>query len=219
MLAAICLIVFAYLLGSIPSGYWITKLVAGVDIRTVGSGSTGTTNVLRTAGKLPALIVLIADIGKGYLPVFAAIYLELQNAGIPFATMHVLPPLCAIATIVGHSKSIFLNFKGGKSAATGLGTLLAMAPIPALCILAIWITVLAVSKIVSLASITAGIATPIIMIVMGAPTSYTIYGALAGIFVIVRHKDNIGRLLKGIEPKIGQKLEQKTRDTKSGANI
>lgn len=216
MLALLLLTVSAYLLGSIPTGYWAGKVFAGVDVRTSGSCSTGATNVLRTAGKFPALVTLFVDIGKGYLPVWLAIYLEQAYPNLlPADNFLLIPPAMALLSVIGHSKSIFLGFAGGKSAATGLGTLLALQWQAGLSLFAIWLLVLAVSRIVSLASIITGGLTPILMYLFGAPASYAAYGLAAGVYVIVRHKSNIRRLLAGQEPRIGQKVGEKVDIGKS----
>lgn len=127
LLWAAALIVLAYVAGSLPTGYWM-GLTKGIDIRTVGSGSTGATNVLRSVGKKEALVVFVVDIAKGYLPVWWAMTLEpslWSSLGLPPYT---IPVAVAVMAVVGHSRSIFLNFTGGKSAATGLGTCLALNP-------------------------------------------------------------------------------------------
>jgi glycerol-3-phosphate acyltransferase PlsY len=216
MLALILLTLSAYLLGSIPTGYWAGKLFARVDVRTSGSCSTGATNVLRTAGKVPALITLIVDIGKGYLPVWLAIYLEQAYPNLlPVDNFLLIPPAMALLSVIGHSKSIFLGFAGGKSAATGLGTLLALQWQAGLALFALWLLVLAISRIVSLASIITGGLTPVLMYLFGAPASYAAYGLAAGVYVIVRHKSNIVRLLAGQEPRVGQKVGEKVDIGKS----
>lgn len=216
MLTLLLLSLAAYVLGSIPTGYWAGKVFAGVDVRTSGSCSTGATNVLRTAGKIPALITLAVDIGKGYLPVWLAIYLEQAYPNLlPGDNLQLIPPVMALLSLIGHSKSIFLGFAGGKSAATGLGTLLALQWQAGLSLFTIWLVVLAASRIVSLASIITGGMTPVLMYLFGAPISYVGYGLLAGVYVIVRHKANIARLLAGKEPRIGEKVGEKVDIGKS----
>src|SRR5215813_1781309 len=119
MAYALGLIILGYLMGSLPTGYWLVKALKGIDVRTVGSGSTGATNVLRAAGKGAAAFVLLVDAAKGYLPVWLSIYLESQGllSGTPLPDLHLIPPAVALAALVGHSKSLFLKFQGGKSAA------------------------------------------------------------------------------------------------------
>ena len=202
------LFVIAYLLGSTPTGYIAGKYLQDIDIREHGSGSTGATNVLRTLGKVPAIAVLLIDMLKG------ALSLVLVNLAFARFSSEVLPPswhswsiaLAATGAIIGHSKSVWLNFSGGKSVATTLGVLLVMNPVLALGTLGSFLIVLAISRIVSLSSISGAIAVNIIAIALKLPLAYCVFTGLAGIYVIVRHKANIQRLLAGIEPKIGQTI-------------
>ncbi|HEY9765138.1 MAG TPA: glycerol-3-phosphate 1-O-acyltransferase PlsY, partial [Chroococcales cyanobacterium] len=133
----------AYFLGAIPFGFLICKYFYHVDIREVGSGNIGATNVVRSVGKIPGALVLALDVAKGFLPVFLAVPL-----GARFAIA------CAAAAILGHSRSIFLKFKGGKSVATGLGTLLGLAPLVGGVLFLLWLLVLLIGRFVSLASVT-----------------------------------------------------------------
>lgn len=200
------IILLSYLLGSIPTGYWVVKSLKGVDIRQIGSGSTGATNVLRAAGKGAALFVLIADILKGFAPVYGAAMLEgtVWNT-LPFYYPHLIPVLVAIIAIIGHSKSIFLNFTGGKSAATTLGTLYGLNPLAATLTFGLWILIVFATKIVSLASITAALACPVLMYLCGAPPAVLAFSIVAAVYVVLRHKSNIKRILAGTEAKLGDK--------------
>ncbi|MBZ0188286.1 MAG: glycerol-3-phosphate 1-O-acyltransferase PlsY [Candidatus Obscuribacterales bacterium] len=210
------IIILGYVLGSIPTGYWMGKIAKGIDIRQIGSGSTGATNVLRAVGKKEALIVLMADISKGYLPVLLAMYLEQSDILVwNFAYPHMVAVLTAISALVGHSKSMFLGFTGGKSAATGLGTLLAFDPLGGTITLATWLLVLYLWKIVSLASIVAAFACPIAMYWVKAPNAIIGYGLIAFAYVTLRHKSNIGRLLIGTEPNLAA---SKKTDSKENSN-
>jgi acyl-phosphate glycerol 3-phosphate acyltransferase len=200
------LILLAYLLGSIPTGYWI-GLTKGVDVRTVGSGSTGATNVLRSVGKVEAFIVFVVDIAKGYLPVVAAMSLEESQWATLGLPPYSIPFLVALMPVIGHSRSIFLGFKGGKSAATGLGTFLGLNPAAAGIIFATWLIVLAASKIVSLASITAAGVAPFVFYVFGSPPAVIAFSAIGSLYVIIRHRSNVKRLMNGTEPRIGKKVE------------
>jgi glycerol-3-phosphate acyltransferase PlsY len=200
------LLLLAYLAGSLPIGYWM-GLTKGIDLRAVGSGSTGATNVLRSVGKKEALVVFIVDIAKGYLPVWWAMTLEpllWSSLGLPPYT---IPVAVALMPVLGHSRSIFLGFKGGKSAATGFGTFLALNPLAAGIAFAIWLGVLAVWKIVSLASIAAAAALPFIAYFCGSPSTIVGFAVVGALYVIARHRANLTRLMNGTEPRIGKKLE------------
>ncbi len=187
----------SYLIGSIPTGYIVVKLFTGQDIRTLGSGSTGATNVKRIMGKKWFFTVMVLDALKGAIPVILTAY---------FATalfhLGVLPVVAAICVIVGHSKSIFLNFTGGKSVASGVGTLIALNWQAGLIIAAIWGIVTWISKYVSLGSIVALALSPVIMWFLNAPIAYIIYALLAAIYVIYLHRENIKRLRDGNENKV-----------------
>ncbi|MEY3828041.1 MAG: hypothetical protein RLZZ148_2868 [Cyanobacteriota bacterium] len=192
---AVFLILLAYLLGSIPTGYLVGKYLQGIDIREHGSGSTGATNVLRTLVKGMLGIALVK-----------ALYLNSANP-LPADWQTWLILATGLAAVIGHSKSIFLNFDGGKSVATSLGVLLMMSPWVALATLGSFLLVLAISRIVSLSSITGAIAVIILMLVLRQPLPYILFASVAGLYVIIRHRGNIERLLSGTEPRLGQKLE------------
>ena len=187
----------AYIIGSIPTGYIIVKLFTGQDIRTIGSGSTGATNVKRVMGKKWFFAVMILDAIKGALPVVLAYFLTASLKGIGL-----LPVIAAVFVIIGHSKSVFLKFTGGKSVASGVGTLLALNWQVGLIIAAIWAIITWVSRYVSLGSIIALAAAPIVMWFLNAPISYIIYAAVAAIYVIYLHRENIKRLIAGNENKV-----------------
>lgn len=185
----------AYLIGSIPTGYLIVKSKTGQDIREVGSGSTGATNVKRVLGKNWFFIVMLLDALKGAFPVVLASMFLHSNSGI-------YPVIAAIAVIIGHSKPIFLNFKGGKSVASGVGTILALNWQVGLIIAAIWGVVTYLSKYVSLGSIIALGVSPFIMWYLHNPIAYVGYCALGAVYIIYLHRSNIGRLIKGEENKV-----------------
>lgn len=192
-------IIFAYLIGSIPTGYIIVKLFTGKDIRTIGSGSTGATNVKRVMGKNWFFVVMILDALKGALPVILASLFTttLKDIGL-------LPVLAAIFVILGHSKSIFLKFSGGKSVASGVGTLLALNWQAGLLVAGVWGLVTWISKYVSLGSIVALALAPVLMWILNAPIAYIIYSLIAAIYVIYLHRENIKRLKDGNENKVRQ---------------
>ena len=201
---SLLLIIAAYLLGSIPTGYAVGRYLKGIDIREHGSGSTGATNVLRTVGKLPAAAVLAIDMLKGSAALALVNLVYTYTDMLPTGWRSWLIVAVALSAIIGHSKSIWLGFTGGKSVATTLGILLIMNPIVALGTLATFGIVLAISRIVSLSSICGAIAVNVLMLVFDLPIAYSVFAAIAGLYVIIRHKSNIERLMAGNEPKIGQ---------------
>ena len=214
----ILILLLAYFCGAVPAGYWLVKALMQVDLTKVGSGGTGATNVLRTAGKGAAAIVFVVDVAKGYVPVLVAI-LALRNGwvtGIAKSPLGPwLPSAAAILAVVGHSKSIFLNWKGGKSAATGFGAMLAMNLPAALCAFAVFVTIVWLTRYVSLASIIAVSCSPILMYLFDpAAIPYIALCLCGAVYVVARHRANIRRLMEGTEAKIGQKVELKA-ETKS----
>lgn len=216
-------LVAAYLLGSTPTGYTLVKLLKGIDITEVGSGSTGATNVLRTLGKGPGAFVLFVDCMKGVLSIFLAYWLFTFSSGnnlIPGTVnpefwQPIMVTLAGLAAILGHSKSIFLGFRGGKSVATSLGILLAMNWQVGLATFGVFAVVVAISRIVSLSSICGAIAVSIFMILFDQPLPYILFGVAGGLYVIIRHRNNIERLLAGTEPKLGQKSSVETEQAVS----
>lgn len=189
--------VTAYLIGSIPTGYIIVKAFTGQDIRTIGSGSTGATNVKRVMGKKWFFITLLLDAFKGALPVILA-----KIFATTFTGIGLLPVVAAIAVILGHSKSIFLKFTGGKSVASGVGTILALNWQVGLMIALIWSVITYASKYVSLGSIIALAVSPLLMWWRKAPVAYIVYCALGALYIIWLHRTNIQRLIKGEENKV-----------------
>jgi acyl phosphate:glycerol-3-phosphate acyltransferase len=196
----------AYLLGSIPTGFLVAR-ARGVDIRAVGSGNIGATNVFRILGKAAGVFVLLADAAKGWVSVFVVARFVSEwfypEAG---PTAHEGFLLCAgVAAILGHNYTCWLRFKGGKGIATSAGVLVALVPVPLLIVLGVWIVVFAFSRYVSLASIGAAVVLPIAAWVFGeSRTLIVVTGALAAL-AIYKHKANIQRLLNGTENRIGAK--------------
>lgn len=191
--------VMAYLIGSIPTGYIIVKSFTGQDIRQIGSGSTGATNVKRVMGKKWFFIVMLLDALKGAVPVIAAnCFLHVPSAKLAGITAVV----AAIFVLIGHSKSIFLGFTGGKSVASGVGTILALCPLAGLSIAVIWGIITYVSRYVSLGSIIALALSPVLMFLFKQPLSYIIYCIIGAVYVIYLHRENIKRLLAGNENKV-----------------
>ena len=186
----------SYLIGSIPTGYLWTK-ARGIDIRKVGSGNIGATNVMRALGKPIGITVLLIDAAKGYVPVMVA--------PVFFPQVHTvsLQILCCVAVVAGHNWTCWLKFKGGKGVATTAGGLLAMLPVPLLCALAAWGVVFAISRYVSLASIAAAVAVPVATWFV-APQLFW-FAVILGGLAIYKHKSNIQRLLAGTENRVGAK--------------
>ena len=207
---SLLLVLVGYLFGSTPTGYLAGKYLQGIDIREHGSGSTGATNVLRTMGKVPAIAVFAIDVSKGALAVLLvkAFYIYDTSELLPLSWKFWLITIVALSAIIGHSKSIWLGFTGGKSVATSLGILIVMSPLLALGTFATFAISLAISRIVSLSSIMGAIAVTICAILLQLPIPYIIFASIAGVYIILRHRTNIQRLLAGEEPKIGQKLQE-----------
>jgi glycerol-3-phosphate acyltransferase PlsY len=186
--------VFGYLLGSIPFGLVFTRLGGTQDIRQIGSGSIGATNVLRTGRKGLAAATLLADVLKGVAAVLLAGWWFGPDAGL----------VAGAAAFVGHLFPVWLKFKGGKGVATGLGVLLVVSWKAALVAALIWIIVAAASRYSSLASLIASAAAPVILWFIGAPTEALMFVLLA-LLTLFMHRANIARLANGTEGKIGQK--------------
>ena len=189
--------IIAYLIGSIPTGYIIVKAKTGQDIRTVGSGSTGATNVKRVLGKNYFFLVMLLDALKGALPVVLAKLFATVGISLGLA-----PVIAAIAVIIGHSKSIFLQFKGGKSVASGVGTILALNWVVGIIIALVWGVITYTTKYVSVGSIIALVVSPFVMYFLGAPIAYVAYCALGAIYIVYLHRENIKRLINGNENKV-----------------
>jgi len=213
-IASVVGLAIAYLLGSTPTGYLAGKLLKGIDIREHGSKSIGATNVLRTLGKWPASVVLLVDVLKGVgAIVFARWFypwlytvpsvtppkaLDLQTS-VPWAVC-----LTGLAVLLGHSRSIWLNFTGGKSAAAGLGVLLAMSWPVGFGAATAFGVVLAIFRIVSLSSMLASVTAIALTWGLEQPLPYRLLVTAGSIYVIVLHRANIQRLLAGTEPRLGQ---------------
>lgn len=185
--------VVGFIFGSIPTGLWITKALHGIDIREYGSKNIGTTNVYRTVGAKTAIFVLLADMLKGIFVVGVLKW---------YMNSDLLIVAAAMGAILGHNYSLFLGFKGGKGAATGMGLLVYLLPKTSLCCFIIAAICIASTRYVSLGSIMASIAAPILTWYFGYPTPYVVLALLGGGFIIVRHKANIERLMNGTENKI-----------------
>lgn len=180
----------AYLIGAIPSGFLIGKLCYGVDLRKTGSGNIGATNAYRTFGAAAGLAVFLCDAAKGYL----AVWLGSGDA--------LTAVLCAFCAVVGNDWSVFLHFKSGRGVACGVGAFLGISLWAALASFLVWLAVFLVTRIVSLSSIIAAPVVPIAMYFLGNETIAVAFAAVAAALVVGKHKDNIGRLLRGEEKRI-----------------
>ena len=193
-------IVGGYLLGSIPFGVIATRMGGAGDIRSVGSGNIGATNVLRTGRKDLAAITLLGDGGKGAVAVLLAWLMARNVPGAPEAT---LIALAAGSAFLGHLFPVWLNFKGGKGVATFLGTLLAAAWPVGIAAAAAWLIVAFVFRLSSLAALVAVALAPAVALLLGRPHAIVLLTLFMALLVFIRHEDNIRRLLKGQEPRIG----------------
>lgn len=198
VLLPIFAILASYLLGAIPFGLLFSRLFSDVDIRSVGSGNIGATNVLRAAGKKAAVLTLLADALKGLVPVLLA---------KSFFHDDTITVLCGMAAVLGHDFPVYLKFKGGKGVATSYGVVLAVSPWTGLICLLIWVLAAALWRYSSLAALLSFAGYLGIAFLVSSNSSKA-YGSLAlFIFGMIyyRHRENIKRLLEGIEPKIGKK--------------
>ena len=184
--------VLAYLLGSIPFAY-IAGRLHGVDLRTVGSGNLGATNVFRTLGRTVGITVMVLDIAKGAAAVLVADWL----AGGPW-----WPIAAGALAILGHVFPVWTGFKGGKGVAVGAGALVGLVPAASAVLIVLWVLIVLLTRYVSVASIVAALAAAPLAWAFGAPWSYVGFIALAGLFVIWKHRENIVRLVHGQENRI-----------------
>lgn len=185
--------VLAYLIGSIPSGLILGKLFWHTDLRQYGSHNIGATNAWRTLGKIPGIIVFLADSLKGQ----AGVLLGLSLVGTPLAAV-----IGGLLAIIGHSFSLFLRFHGGKGVATSLGVLTMLMGNVTLIVFVLWFTIVYMTRYVSLGSVVAGVLTPILAALFAYPMEYIVFTVIAALLVIVRHRENIKRLMNGTENKI-----------------
>ena len=193
----------SYLLGSIPFGYILVRVFQGIDVRSIGSGNIGATNVARTGGKGLAITTLALDAFKGWLPVFLVLH---TLGGIPSAQLHTLATFAALLAVIGHMFPVWLGFKGGKGVATGLGVFLALAPKAVLIAVVLFLAIVIFTRYVSLGSILAATAFPVALWWLERdlfPAPALAMCAAVALLVIIRHHQNIGRLLSGTESRFG----------------
>ena len=209
LLTPLLLLFSGYLLGSIPSGFLAGRWLAGLDIRQHGSGSTGATNVLRVIGKGPALVVFLVDVLKGTAAVLLAKQLLAAVATPPGWSLDAWVVAAGLAALAGHIWPVWLGWKGGKAVATGLGMLLGLTWPVGLACFGVFLAVLSVSRIVSLSSVVAALALPLLMLAWfgsgGVRPAYLALALLTTALVVWRHRANLQRLLAGSEPRLGEK--------------
>ena len=185
-------LVVAYLIGGIPFGYLLVRLKTGEDVRSMGSGNIGATNVLRTSGRAVAVATLLLDIAKGFFAVWLAAKLTDDSVG--------WTSLAALAVMAGHAYPVFLKFRGGKAMASFIGAFLYLTPIPLLATLVVFVIVVAATHHISMGSIIAAASLPLATwLIMHPPRSVVLVSLIAGAFVVVRHRENIQRIRSGKE--------------------
>ena len=199
------LTIIAYLIGSIPTGIVVAKILGAPDPRAVGSGNIGATNVGRAAGKAAGIITLIGDVLKGFLITLLALYIlgSSSEANSPLAIS-----IVAFSVFLGHLFPVFLKFKGGKGVATTLGVFLAIGPFQAILALILFIIIVAIFKYVSVASMIASVSIPLLLNLSPTTSPYVPLAVIIIVLIILKHSDNIKRLIQGTENKIGRKKSQ-----------
>lgn len=195
-MTAALLPLMGYAIGSIPFSFLVARGFGVKDVRAVGSGNVGATNVMRSAGKVPGLMALILDGLKGAATVWLARV---------FSTSEVEICIAGLFAVIGHLFPVWLGFQGGKGVATGAGLFIPLAPAALGVAIATFVIVLAASRYVSLASILASLALPVAAYLLGAGTVVSVTALLAALMVVAKHHANISRLMKGVEPKLGAK--------------
>jgi len=191
------LVLFAYLLGSVPSGVVVARLMGGTDPRSGGSGNIGATNVLRTLGKKAAVATLAGDFIKGVVPVLIAVALLPDNSPFLYLT--------AMAAILGHDFSFLLAFKGGKGVATTIGAITVLSPLVALLLMATWISVVLVTRYSSAGALTAAAMGPVFALFVIGDGRLALFCLAAAALLIYQHRENIKKLMAGTESRVGKK--------------
>jgi acyl phosphate:glycerol-3-phosphate acyltransferase len=187
-------IVGGYLLGSLPFGYWVPRLVRGEDIRTKGSGNIGASNVFRVYGRSLGVPVALLDLAKGFVAALIGLWAGGALIGV----------LAASAAMVGHARPVFLRFqKGGKMVATAGGATFALAPLAALCCVGVWLVVFFATRYASLASIATALALAVFVVLFDYPWPIVVFGVVGAVVVIAMHHQNIRRLFAGKEHRFG----------------
>lgn len=203
MVVMIAAILAAYCLGAFPTSYLVGRAVTGVDIRQHGSGNAGATNVARVVGKVPGLLVLFVDLGKGWVAAAPGAHWAVL-AGAP-ASLETLQALCGLSAVCGHIWSPFLDFRGGKGVATAAGMLFGLSPGFGFAALLVWSLTAAMTRYVSISSIVAVIVVPVLMAATARPVSWVAASALLCVIIVAKHRANIVRLFHQQESRLGQK--------------
>jgi len=195
-------IALAYLLGSVPSAVWIGKKFHNIDVREHGSGNAGTTNTIRVLGWATGIPVLLIDIAKGWLAAMLPVFFHLTDPST--ALMTNLQMLTGIVAIIGHIFPLFAGFRGGKGVATVFGVFLALQLFVTLCSIGVFLVVLLITGIVSVSSMVAGISFPVFLFLFFDSPSilFKIFSVIVGIALLVTHRENIGRIMRGEEKKL-----------------
>jgi acyl phosphate:glycerol-3-phosphate acyltransferase len=189
-MTSVLVVLGGYLLGSMPFGYWVVLLLKGEDIRKVGSGNIGASNVWRTYGRWLGIPIVLLDVAKGFVPALVGALLVGELTAV----------LAGGAAMLGHWRPLFLRFqKGGKTVATGGGVFLGAAPLLGLIGVVVWIVVFLIFRYASLASIVAALSLPVLAALLGEPWPIIVFGAIAAVGVVLLHRPNIGRLRAGTE--------------------
>ena len=203
-MVTVLVVVAAYLIGSIPSGYLIVSATKGKDVRETGSGGTGATNVTRSAGKWAGVATLVLDALKGFVAVEMA-----RTVASPDGTVNWTVALASVAVVVGHCFPVWLRFRGGKGVATGAGVFLALFPLGVLCALLVLLPVVWITRFVSMGSILAAASFPVFVFFLTRSDSWSssrrplITTAVAvAVLIVFMHRENIGRLIRGTENKL-----------------
>ncbi|MFZ1300683.1 MAG: glycerol-3-phosphate 1-O-acyltransferase PlsY [Leptotrichiaceae bacterium] len=207
----VLLILIAYVLGSIPNALWVGKTFKNIDVREHGSKNTGSTNAARVLGAKLGIFTLILDILKGALPTYLGIVLgaDLLTRMTGIDKLDVI--VIGMAAILGHTFSLFLKFKGGKAVATTLGVFLVLVPYAILILLVIFFVIFGLTRYVSLASIISAVVLPIAVYFTTRHIPLTVLGIIIGLLVIIRHKENIKRLINGTESKLSFSKDKKDK--------
>lgn len=198
-------VLLAYLLGSIPTSVWVGKAFHGVDVREHGSGNAGATNAIRVLGWKTGVPVLVIDIIKGLLAAMLPLFFHLASKGT--AAMTNVQIITGLTAIIGHMFPVFAGFRGGKGVATAAGVLIALHPALSMVCLGIFALVFVITGIVSVSSMTAGIAFPVVLLVFFDTPSviFRIFSVIVALAILLTHRKNIKRLIKGEEPRLFRK--------------